>query len=124
MKHHIKSYEHSHIDILKMILYSLMILENDLRKSKYKIIFTKGYIPNWSKVFVTKKVKNTTSRTYVISDLKDEEVVGTFYEKELQKTKQEFTIEKVIKRKGNKLHVKWKGYANLFKIWIDKKDIV
>ena len=72
----------------------------------------------------SKKVKNTTSRTYVISDLKDEEVVGTFYEKELQKTKQEFTIEKVIKRKGNKLHVKWKGYANLFNIWIDKKDIV
>ena len=124
MKHHIKSYEHSQIDILKMILYNLMILENDLRISKYKIIFTKGYIPNWSKVFVTKKVKNTTSRTYVISDLKDEEVVGTFYEKELQKTKQEFTIEKVIKRKGDKLHVKWKGYANLFNIWIDKKDIV
>ena len=101
-----------------------MILENDLRISKYKITFTKGYIPNWSKVFVTKKVKNTTSRTHVISDLKDEEVVGTFYEKELHKTKQEFMIEKVIKRKGNKLHVKWKGYANLFNSWIDKKDIV
>ena len=124
MKDHIKSYEHSHIDILKMILYSLMILENDLRISKYKIIFTKGYIPNWSNVFVTKKVKNTTSRTYVISDLKDEEVVATFYEKELQKTKQEFTIEKIIKRKDDKLHLKWKGYANLINKWIDKKDII
>ena len=45
--------------------------------------------------------------------------------KELQKTSQEkFRIEKVIKRKGDKLHVKWKGYDNSFNSWIDKKDIV
>ena len=50
---------------------------------------------------------------------------GTFYEKELQKTNQrEFTIKKVIKRKGNKLYVKLKGYDNSFNSWIDKKDSV
>ena len=49
----------------------------------------------------------------------------TFYEKELQKTNQkEFRIEKVIKRKGNKLYVKWKRYDNSFNSWIDKKYIV
>ena len=54
-----------------------------------------------------------------------EKVIGTFYEKELQKTNQEeFRIEKVIKRKGSKLYVKWKGYDNSFNNWIDKKDIV
>ena len=61
-------------------------------------------------------------QTYVISDLNGEEIVGSFYEKELQKTTQkEFKIEKVIKRKGKKLHVKWKGYHNSFNSWIDKK---
>ena len=91
--------------------------------SKYKNIFVKGYAPNWSKeVFVIKKVKNTVPQTYVISDLNVKEIIGTFYEKELQKTNQEeFRIEKVIKKKGDKLYVKWKGYDNSFNSWIDKK---
>ena len=63
--------------------------------------------------------------TYVISDLNGEETVGSFYEKELKKTNQkEFRIEKVIKRKGNKLYVKWKGYNNSFNSWIYKKDVI
>ena len=50
-----------------------------------------------------------------------------FYEKELQKKKKkkskclQFRVKKVIKRKGNKLHVKWKGYNNFFNSWTDKK---
>ena len=75
--------------------------------------------------FAIKKVKNTVPWTYVISDVKDKEIVGTFYEKELQKTNQkEFRVKKAIKKKGNKLHVKWKGYDSSFNSWIDKKDIV
>ena len=76
-----------------------------VRISKYKIIFAKGYTPNWSKKnFVISKIKNTVPWTYVITDLNGEKIVGTFYEKELQKTNpKEFRIEKVIKRKGNKL---------------------
>ena len=76
-----------------------------VRISKYKNIFAKGYTPNWSEeVFVISKIKNTVPWTYVISDLNGEVVIGTFYEKELQKTNQkEFRIEKVIKRKGDKL---------------------
>ena len=65
------------------------------------------------------------SWTYVINDLNGEEIIGTFYENELQKTNQkEFRIEKVIKRKGDKLYVKWKDYDSLFNSWIDKKGIV
>ena len=97
-----------------------------VRTSKYKNIFAKGYMPNCSEeVFVTKQVKSTVPWTYVINDLSEEEIIGTFYEKELQKTNQEeFRIEKVIRRKGNKLYVKWKGYDNSFNSWIDKKDII
>ena len=60
-----------------------------VRISKYKSIFSKGCTPNFSKeVFVIKEVKNTGPWTYVINDLKGEEIVGTFHEKELQKTNQ------------------------------------
>ena len=97
-----------------------------VRISKYKNIFAKGYVPNWSEeVFVIKEIKNTVPWTYVINDLNSEKVIGTFYEKELQKIdQQEFRIEKVIKEKGNKLYVKWKGYDSSFNSWIDKKDFV
>ena len=57
-----------------------------------------------------KEVKNTVPWTYVINDLNGEKIIGTFYENKLQKTnQQEFRIEKVIKKKGDKLLVKWKG---------------
>ena len=75
--------------------------------------------------FIVKKIKNTVPWTYEINDLNGEEIVGSFYEKELQKTNQkEFRIEKVIKKKGNKLYFKWKGYDNSFNSWIDKKDLI
>ena len=97
-----------------------------VRISKYKNIFAKEYRPNWSEeVFVIKNVKNTVPWTYVSNDLNGEEITGTFYEKELQKTNQEeFRIEKVIRRKGDKLYVKWKGYNNSFNSWIDKASLV
>ena len=75
------------------------------------------------KKFLIKKFKDTVQWTYIINDLK--KIYGIFYEKELQKINQkEFIIEKVIKKKGNKLYVKWKGYDNSFNSWIDKKDVI
>ena len=95
-----------------------------IRISKYKNIFAKGYAPNWiEEIFVVKK--RTVTWTYVISDLNGEEIIGSFYEEELQKTNQkELRIEKILKTKGNKLYVKWKGYNNSFNSWIDKKDLI
>ena len=93
--------------------------------SKYEGIFAKGYTQNWSEeIFLIKKIRNTAPWTYVINDLNGEEITGTFYENELQKANQkEFRIEKVIKKKGDKLYVKWKVYDNSFNSWIDKKDL-
>ena len=60
-----------------------------VRISKYKNIFAKEYPSNWSEeVFVIKKFKNNVPCTYVINDLNGEEIIGTFYEKELHKTNQ------------------------------------
>ena len=98
-----------------------------VRISKFKNLFAKGYTLNWSVEIniVKKKIKNTVLWTSIISDLNGEEIVESFYEKELQKINQrEFRIEKGIKRKGNKLYVKWKGYSNSFNSWIDKKDLI
>ena len=91
-----------------------------------KNIFAKGYTPNWSEeVIVIKDVKNTVPWTCVINDPNGEETIGTFYEKEFQKTDQEkLRIEKVIKKKGDKLYVKWKGCHNSFNSQIDKKDAI
>ena len=63
--------------------------------------------------------------SFVIYDLNVEEIIGTFYEKELQKTnQQEFRVEKLIKKKGHKLYVKWEGYDNSFSSWIDKNYVI
>ena len=62
---------------------------------------------------------------HVINNLNGEEIIGTFYEKELQKTnQQEFRIEKVMKRKGDKLYVKWKDFDSSFNSWINEKDLI
>ena len=87
-------------------------IDDRVRISKYKNILSKGYLPNWlEEIFVFSKVKNAIPWTYSINDLKGKEIKGIFYKKELQKTNQkEFRIEKVIKEKGKKLYVKWKGF--------------
>ena len=71
-------------------------IDDHVRIFKYRNIFAKGFTPNWSEeVFVISKIKNTDPWTYVINGLNSEEIIGTFYEKELQKTNlKEFGIEK------------------------------
>ena len=59
-----------------------------VRISKFKNIFAKGYTPNWSKeIFIVDKINNTVPYTYNLKDLNDEEIIGSFYDQELQKTK-------------------------------------
>ena len=99
---------------------------NHVRISKYKNIFVKDYVPNWSEeVLVITKVKNIVPWIYAISNLKSEEIVASFTKKSCKKQiKKSFRVEKVIKRKISKLYVKWKGYYNLFNSWIDKKTCI
>ena len=89
---------------------------DQVRISKYKNIFAKGYMPYSSQeIFIIKKIRNTVPWTYVLNDLNCEKIIGTFYENELQKINQkEFRIEKVLKKKDDKLYVKWKDYDNSF----------
>ena len=88
-------------------------------------MFAKVYTPNcFKEIFVIKTFKNTIQCTYVINDLNGEQIIGTFYEEEMQKINQkELRLEKVTKRKRNKLYVKQKGYNNSFTNWIGKKNL-
>ena len=96
--------DNTYINIGKEFNYknSKFKVGDHVRISKYKNIFAKGYTPNWSEeIFVITEIKSTVPWTYVINDLNGEQIIGTFYEKELQKTNQEeFRIEKIIKKKN------------------------
>ena len=63
-------------------------VDDRVRISKFKNIFAKGYTPNWSKeIFIADKINDTVPYTYNLKDLNDEEIIGSFYYRELQKTK-------------------------------------
>ena len=102
-------------------IYPKFSVGDKVRISKKKKTFEKGYTTRWTEeIFTIVEVKHTSPQTYKIADLNGEEIKGTFYEPELQKTSQElFRIEKVIKRGKTKSLVKWKGYS-----WVDNKNIV
>ena len=102
-----------------------------MRITKKKTTFEKGYTTNWTEeIFSVVKVQPTIPFTYKIQDTHGDEIQGTFYEEELQKTKQDtvFRIEKVLKRRTRRdgikeVFVKWKGYNDTFNQWIPATDI-
>ena len=99
---------------------------DEVRISKKKKVFEKGYTTRWTEeIFTITKIQNTNPITYKIADLQGEEIDGTFYEPELQKTEQQvFRIEKVIEKGKNKSLVKWKGYSDKFNSWVDNKNLI
>ena len=96
-----------------------------VRITKKKGIFDKGFTPNWrDEIFIISKRKTTSPPTYIIRDERGEELGGTFYEPELQKSKtEEYRIQKILKRRtrnGQKQeYVKWYGYDNSHNQWIN-----
>ena len=118
------------LNLMKVLTKKILNLKSVimLEFQNIKTFLLKDILQIGLKKFLIKlinKIKNTVPWTYVINDLNGEEIIGSFYEKELQKTSQkEFRIEKVLKRTGDTLNVKWKGYDNLFNSWIIKKDLL
>ena len=98
-------------------------IDDHVRISKYKNMFSKGYLANWSEEdFIINKIQNTVPWTYLINDLNGKEIKGSFYEKELQKTNRKvFRIEKVIKKKGNKLFLNGKVMIIVLTVGLMKK---
>ena len=97
-----------------------------VRITKKKNIFEKGYTPRWTEeIFTISTIQYTDPPTYKITDANDEEIQGSFYEQELQKSTQEiFRIENVIRKRGNKSLVKWLGYPDSFNSWVDNDALI
>ena len=102
---------------------------NDIvRVSRYRGTFDKGYLPNWTEEYYRiTKIKNTVPPVYVISDMQDEVLQGTFYGHELQKIlidpNATYRIEKVLKKKRGSIFVKFVGWPNKFNMWIPTNDV-
>ncbi|KAE9521388.1 hypothetical protein AGLY_018210, partial [Aphis glycines] len=88
-----------------------------VRISTQKGVFTKGFLPNWStEIFTIVKINKTEPPTYQLHDYHDEPIAGCFYTEEISKTNfpNDYLIEKIIRKKGNQLYVKWIGQQKYF----------
>ena len=97
-----------------------------VRVSQNKLIFEKGNTPNWStEIFTITKRLNTVPYTYLLKDYQDNPIKGCFYEEELSKTRVPdiYLVEKVLKRQGNNIYVKWLGFDKNHNSWIHKNDL-
>lgn len=98
-----------------------------VRISKNKHVFSKGYTPNWTtELFKIINVRITNPTTYLLEDMKGNPIRGCFYEEELQKTKHSdvYLVEKVLRKRGNKVYVKWLGLNSSHNSWIEAEDII
>ena len=112
---------------MKIINVPKFVQGDMVRISKNRGIFDKGYLPSWTtEIFKIRKVKLTIPITYLLTDLSGDNILGSFYEQELQKTKYPniYLVEKVIKRRGNDLYVKWLGFDNSHNSWIKQNELV
>lgn len=97
-----------------------------VRISKLKPLFEKGYTPNWTPdIFTVIKVQKTKPITYLLQDYLNKPLEGGFYEYEMQKVKypDTYLVEKIIKRRGNQVLVKWLGFDSKHNSWIDKSEL-
>lgn len=97
-----------------------------VRISKNKHVFEKGYTPNWTtELFKIVKVRNTNPITYLLEDMHGRDISGGFYTEELQKAKYSdiFLVEKVLRRRGKKVFVKWMGLDKSENSWVDDSNI-
>lgn len=98
-----------------------------VRISKYKHLFEKGYTPNWTgEVFKIRRVQKTDPITYLLQDLSSAPINGCFYTEELQLTKcpKIYLIDKILRKKGDKLYIKWLGLDKKHNSWIHKSKIL
>ncbi|RLU16806.1 hypothetical protein DMN91_010874 [Ooceraea biroi] len=100
---------------------------DSVRVSKYKTVFDKGYTPNWTtEVFRIIKVQTTNLAIYLIEDSRGVPIAGGFYEHELHRVANPdiYLVEKVLRRKGAEVYVKWLGFDDSHNSWIHKDNVV
>ncbi|XP_029678802.1 uncharacterized protein LOC115244925 [Formica exsecta] len=102
-------------------------IADPVRVSKFKTIFEKGFTPDWTtEIFRITKVQRTISVTYLLKDSRGEQIVGGFYEHELLRVRNPdvYLVEKVLRRRGDKVYVKWLGMDESHNSWINKAAVL
>ena len=100
-----------------------------VRLNKKYCLFKKRYLPGWTEeVFVVARVVPGVIPTYKINKWDGTPLSGTFYAQDLRKVTVKsddlFRVEKIVKRKGDKVLVRWKGWPNKYDTWIEKGELV
>ncbi|KAL6417674.1 hypothetical protein ACFW04_014400 [Cataglyphis niger] len=98
-----------------------------VRVSKFKTIFEKGFTPNWTtEIFRITKVQRTNPETYLLKDSRNEPIAGEFYEHELLRVfdPDVYLVEKVLRRRGDEVYVKWLGMDETHNSWINKTAVL
>ncbi|XP_070163543.1 uncharacterized protein [Polyergus mexicanus] len=98
-----------------------------VRISKFKTIFEKGFTPNWTtEIFRITKIQRTNPVTYLLKDSRGEPIAGGFYEHELLRVGDPdvYLVEKVLRRKDDKIYVKWLGMDESHNSWINKTAVL
>lgn len=102
-------------------------IDEPVRVSKFKTVFEKGYTPNWTtEVFRIAKVQQTNPVTYLLKDYRGEPIAGGFYEHELLRVANPdvYLVEKVLRKKGDEVYVKWLGFDKSHNSWIKKSSVL
>lgn len=97
-----------------------------VRISKIRGVFDKMYMPNWStEIFTIRKINLTNPTTYLLRDSTNQDIIGGFYQQQLQKVKYSdvYLVEKILKRNKDKVFVKWLGLGDNHNSWIHKNNI-
>lgn len=99
-----------------------------VRLSKYRVLFDKSYTPNWTtEVFRVRKVQNNTDPiTYLLMSYQNEEIRGSVYAEELQHVRNpdEYLVEKILRKRGGYVLVRWLGFDDQHNSWIPNRDIL
>jgi transposase InsO family protein len=104
-----------------------LAVNDHVRLTRARHVFTKSYLPNFTtEIFRVRKVQRTVPHSYLLEDMAGRPILGTFYAPELQKTTliDDYLVEKVIRRRGDMLYVKWLGFDHTHNSWISKKDVL
>lgn len=112
------------LDVKKNVKFKV---GDHVRLSKYKHVFEKGYLPSWTtEVFKISKIQNTDPITYLLVDWEGNEIKGSVYTEEMQLVKHPdvYLVEKILRKKNNKVYVKWLGFDKRFNSWIDENDVI
>ena len=115
---------YSYVKIAKPARFKV---NNSVRVSKFKTTFEKGYTPNWTtEVFRIIKVQKTNPVTYLLEDYRGNPVAGGFYEYELHRATHPdvYLVEKVLRKRGNEVYVKWLGFDKSHNSWINKDNVI